>query len=118
MIVTLAACSRANELEEDLVPAPGPIPIRVRNENFLDMNVAVLSGGVTRRLGQVSGNGSGDFRINWSVANGTTVALVATAIGSNARWTSPGLSVRPGQMIEVRIGSVIRQSSAVVREAQ
>ena len=57
MIVTLAACSRANELEEDLVPAPGPIPIRVRNENFLDMNVAVLSGGVTRRLGQVSGNG-------------------------------------------------------------
>src|SRR5262245_44672497 len=101
MVLTLAACSRANELEGGLEPAPGPIPVNVRNENFLDVNVSVLSGGVTRRLGQVSGNGSADFKINWSVANGTSVALVANAIGSNERWTSPGLSVRPGQMIAV-----------------
>ncbi|HEY9229309.1 MAG TPA: hypothetical protein VIP11_21860 [Gemmatimonadaceae bacterium] len=116
-LLVAAACARnAQEMETDFDPLPGPIPIHVRNENFLDMNVAVVAGGVSRRLGQVSGNGSADFRINWSVANGQEVALVATPIGQNTRFTSERLSVRPGQSIDFQIRAVLRQSIAIVRE--
>src|SRR5207244_3439010 len=97
-------------------PRTEPIPIHVKNENFLDVNIAVVANGVSRRLGQVSGNGTGDFKINWSVANGQSVAVSATPIGGSSRYQSPGLNIRPGQMIEFRVGSVLRQSSAIVRE--
>lgn len=117
MVVVLASCSRANqELDTDIDPRPEPIPIHVKNENFLDMTVAVVAGGVARRLGQVTGNGSADFTIAWSVANGTTIALSAVPIGQNARFTSLGLSVAPGQMIDFRIAPVLRQSNAIVRD--
>lgn len=111
-----SACSRSNKVEMEEEPRPEPIPVVVKNENFLDVNVAVLSGGVSRRLGQVSGNGSAEFRLNWNVANGQSISLTATPIGQNARYTSPGFSISPGQMIVVRIASVLYQSTTVVRE--
>ena len=36
--------------------------MHVKNENFLDMNVAVVASGVSRRLGQVTGNSSARFQ--------------------------------------------------------
>jgi hypothetical protein len=113
-----AACSRQSpETGADFDPRPEPISIRVKNENFADANIAVVSGGVSRRLGQVSGNRTADFKINWSVANGQQVSVSATLIGQSTRpYTSPGLSLRPGQMIELHVAAVLRQSFAVVRE--
>ena len=73
------------------------------------MTVGVVVGGVVRRLGQVTGNGSANFTIAWSVANGTTISLTAIPIGQNARFTSTGLSVSPGQMIDFRIAPVLRR---------
>jgi hypothetical protein len=118
VLLFVAACSRnKGEMEEgEDIQRFEPIPIHVKNENFLDVNVAVVSSGVSRRLGMVSGNGSADFKINWSVANGQQVSLTATPIGGSQRYTSLALSVQPGQIIEFRVGSVLRQSTAVVRE--
>jgi len=119
LVVALAVtgCSRNNpETGAAFDPRPEPIAVHVKNENFLDMNIAIVTGGVSRRLGQVSGNGSADFKVNWNVANGQSVSISATPIGQSGRYTSPGLNLRPGQMIELRVGSVLRQSSAVVRE--
>jgi len=115
--VVLASCSRPNqEYDPELDPRPQPISVHVKNENFLDMTVAVVAGGVSRRLGQVTGNGTADFTIAWSVANGTTIALSAVPIGQNARFTSLGLSVSPGQMIDFQIAPVLRQSTVSVHE--
>ena len=118
VLLFVAACSRnAEQMEQDEADTRmDPIPIHVKNENFLDMNVAIVSSGVSRRLGLVTGNGSADFKVNWSVANGQQVSLSATPIGGSGRFTSLGLSLRPGQAIEFRVGSVLRQSTAVVRE--
>jgi len=117
MFVVLASCSHPNqEYDPAFDLRPEPIAVHVKNENFLDMTVGVVVSGVVRRLGQVTGNGSANFTIAWSVANGTTIALTAIPIGQNARFTSTGLSVSPGQMIEFRIASVLRQSDAIVRE--
>jgi len=64
----------------------------------------------------VTGNSSGDFKINWSTVNGQQIVLTATPIGGRGMFTSAGVSVGDGQMIELLIGSVLRQSAAVVRE--
>jgi hypothetical protein len=117
-LVALSGCARnkGDEQEADIEPAREPISVHVRNENFLDMTIAVIASGVSRRLGQVSGNGVGDFTINSNVANGQSISVTATPIGGSGRYTSPGLSVSGGQMIDLRVASTLRQSSVVVRE--
>ena len=111
----LAACSR-NKGTEDFYPRYDPIPVHVQNENFLDVNVFVVSSGVSRRLGQVSGNSAGDFKIAWSLVNGQSISLTATPIGGRGSAVSGSLNISPGQMIDFKIGSVLRQSTATVRE--
>src|SRR5437764_7974815 len=50
-VAALSACSHNNDPNAEPVPIPDPISLHVRNENFLDMNVAVVASGVSRRLG-------------------------------------------------------------------
>ena len=117
-LLLLGACTRNQSAEMDMEEEPEhePIHVHVRNENFLDVNVAVVAGGVARRLGQVSGNGVGDFTIAYSVANGQSIAVRAVPIGGNTSYTSQNLSVSSGQLIDVRLASILRQSSTVVRD--
>lgn len=113
--VLLAACSR-NKANDDFYPRADPIPVHVQNENFLDMNVFVVSSGVSRRLGLVTGNSAADFKIQWSIVNGQSISLTATPIGGRGSAGSGALNVSPGQMIDFKIGSVLRQSTATVRQ--
>jgi len=92
-----------------------PIPVRVRNENFLDVNVYANVGSVSRRLGTVTGNSVATFTIDWSGTIGQPIYMTAIPIGGGgARATTPGLSVGYGQMIFFTVGSVLRQSTASV----
>ena len=116
LVVVLSACARNKGHDDDFYPRMEPIPIHVRNENFLDMNVAVVSNGVSRRLGQVSGNSAGDFKVDWAVANGQGIILTATPIGGRGSASSGSLNVAPGQVVEFKIGSVLRQSTAMVHD--
>ena len=116
LIVVLAACARNKGHDDDFYPRIDPIPIHVRNENFLDMNVAVVSSGVSRRLGLVAGNSSADFKVDWAVANGQGIALTATPIGGRGVAGSGSLNVSPGQVVEFKIGSVLRQTTAMVHD--
>jgi hypothetical protein len=115
LFAALAGCSHQKvDTGEDY--RPDPIPLHVQNENFLDMNVFVLINGVSRRLGMVTGNGSGDFKISWNVAYGQSIVLRAIPIGGNGSVTSQALSVGEGQEIEFKIAATLRQSTAIVRE--
>ena len=117
VLILLAACSHNNQPELDDNPRPDPIPVHVRNENFLDMNVAFVPvGGASRRLGTVSGNSAQDFPIPWNAINGQGVYLTAIPIGGSGAARSQTLNVSPGQMIEFKIGSVLRQSVAIVHD--
>lgn len=93
-----------------------PITVHVKNENFLDMNVAVVVSGVSRRIGTVSGNASGDFHVAWNLLESQSFSLLATPIGGNGYYLSAPLNVASDQMIEMRIGSQLRQSTVVVHE--
>ena len=116
LLVVLAACSRNKKQSDDFYPRMEPIPVHVKNENFLDMNVAVVSNGVSRRLGLVSGNSSASFKVEWSVASAQGIILTATPIGGRGSAGSGSLIVAPGQVIDFRIGSVLRQSTASVHD--
>ena len=109
-------CSHNPSPDDDIPVVTRPIVVHVRNENFSDVNVAVVVSGVSRRLGTVSGNTAADFAISYNVANGQPIVLSATQIGGRGGTNTPGLSVGPGQVIEFKIGSVFRQSTASVHD--
>lgn len=115
LAVLSLACVHRNPNEE-AVPRAAPLTVHVKNENFLDMNVAVVVSGVTHRLGTVSGNGSSDFHISWNLVQSETFNMIASPIGANGTYVSVPLNVAQGQVIEMRIGSQLRQSSVAVRE--
>jgi len=116
-LLATAACARHAQTGPDIADArPEPIPVHVKNENFLDMNIAVVVSGVSRRLGNVVGNGAGDFTIDGQLAAGQTIYLTATPIGGRGQATSGGLSVAPGQAVSFTIGSTLRQSVATVHD--
>lgn len=116
-LLAFAACARnKGDVEDEAEPEHEPIRVHVRNENFLDMNIAVVASGVSRRLGQVAGNGVGDFTFAYNVVIGQSISVTATPIGGNGRYLSPSLSIASGQMIDLRIASTLRQSSTVIRE--
>jgi hypothetical protein len=118
VLLASAACARGSgaKSEETPEPRPDPIPVHVRNENFLDMNIAVVVSGQPRRLGTVAGNSTGNFTIAWSVANGQSIILTASPIGGRGSASSGQLNVGVGQVIDFKLASVLRQSVASVHE--
>lgn len=101
---------------DEAEPAFDPIPVHVTNQNFLDMNVFAVVGGVARRLGTVNGNSAADFVIPPSVSNGQSIVVTAVPIGGSGTASSGQLNVGSGQMIDFRIAPLLRQSTATVHE--
>jgi hypothetical protein len=107
------ACSRANEAAGEVAPARA-IGLRVRNDNFLDMDVYVVSDALATRLGTVTGNSSRNFVLDASLAT-QDLRIVATPIGGNGRASTGLVTVAPGQTIDFTIGSVLRNSTVTIR---
>ena len=108
------ACNRSNELAGDIAPS-NAVGVHVVNQNFLDVDVWAVSSGVPTRLGTVSGNSNKDFMLDPSMTATNDLRLVATPIGGNGRGSTGPLIVGPGQTIEFRVGSLLRNSSAFIR---
>lgn len=117
LAVISAACSHNPQPDID-DGSRDPIVVHVKNENFLDMNVFAVASGATRRLGTVTGNGSGEFNVPWSFGSASGLVLVAQPIGSRGSASSPSLSVSPGQVIEFKVGSTLRQTTATVHDPE
>jgi hypothetical protein len=111
--VSGAACSRTAQAAGDVVPATA-IGLTVTNQNFLDMDVYAVSDGLATRLGTVNGNNTRSFSLHSSLAT-RDLRIVATPIGGNGRASTGEVLVSPGQTIEFRIGSILRNSSVSVR---
>ena len=114
--VTLSAataCSHPNEAGGELAPATA-IGLQVKNQNFYDMDVYAVSQGLATRVGTVTGNSTRTFMLHPSMAS-QDVRIVATPIGGNGRASSGSVSVAEGQTIVFTIGSLLRNSSVVIR---
>lgn len=116
-LIASSACFLKGKPGEE-APHREPIVVRVKNENFLDVNVYANVGSMSRRLGMVSGNSTMNLSIDWT-ATSTGEPIVMTAIpigGGGQRATTGPLTVGYGQMIFFTVASVIRQSTASVGE--
>ena len=101
MVMALAAaCSRHPETEDDQP----------------QVKVFMVVNGVSRRLGTVTGNGAGDFTVDWGITIGQSIALQAVPIGGRGSANSGQLSLGLGQMIEFTVAPVLRQSTVTVHE--
>lgn len=116
LIASAVACSRGPPPDTGDEPSRDPIPVHVRNQNFLDMNVFVVVGGMSRRLGMVTGNSETDFTIPWSVAYAQSISLLAVPIGGSGRVNTGSLNVGEGEMIDLTIGAILSQSAVTVHE--
>jgi hypothetical protein len=108
-----SACAHTGQAAGDLAPATA-IGLSVTNQNFLDMDVYAVSDGLATRLGTVNGNNSRIFTLNPSLAV-RDLRIVATPIGGNGQASTGEVIVSPGQTIEFRIGSTLRNSSVSIR---
>lgn len=116
--VFLSACFHGAQPGESEEPVyrPDPIPLQVKNENYLDVNIFAVVNGLSRRLGTVNGNTTQKFNIPWNFANGQPISITATPIGGSGSASSGMLQVGMGQMIDFRVASLLRQSTASVHE--
>lgn len=117
LLVAATACfhSKSSEQDDEYYRRE-PIPVRVKNENFLDVNVYVVTDAQSRRLGTVTGNTQASFAVEWSIVANGSFSLIAVPIGGFGRGSSGSLNVGLGQAIEFRVAPVLRQSTAVVYE--
>jgi hypothetical protein len=108
------ACAHTGQASGDVAPTAA-IGLRVRNDNFLDMDVYGVSAGLATRLGTVTGNTTRNFVLDASMADGRDFSVVATPIGGNGRASTGTIAVSPGQTIDFKIGSTLRNSSVIIR---
>ena len=90
------------------------VGLAVTNQNFLDMDVYAVSDGLATRLGTVNGNNTRNFMLNASLAT-RDLRIVATPIGGNGRASTGEVLVSPGQTIDFKIGSTLRNSTVSIR---
>ena len=109
-----AGCAHAAQASGTVAPLTA-IGLRVRNDNFLDVDVYAISEGLATRLGTVTGNSRRNFVLDASMADGQDFRIVATPVGGNGRASTGTLAVSPGQLIDFTVGSTLRNSSVVIR---
>lgn len=116
-LVGAGACSHGQNDQDDPFPRRLTVPIHVVNENYLDMDIAAVIGGVSRRVGDVPGNSSRNFTLTLSAAFGEPIVMTARPIGGNGSFTSSSLNIGMGQSVELRIGTLLRQSMAILHDS-
>jgi predicted small lipoprotein YifL len=104
LVALLVATTACGTTRRGPVPEGERTTVEVRNQNFLDMNVFVLSGSQRIRLGTVTGLSTRTLTIPSSLVFGSaTVRFQMNPIGSNARPVSQEITVSQGGQIVLTI---------------
>src|SRR5579885_2933891 len=111
--LTTTACSHNYEAGGQLAPE-NAIMVQVHNQNFLDMDVYVVSEGLATRLGTVTGNSSRSFMIDPSMAV-SSFRVVATPIGGMGRASTGAINASVGETVDFTIGSTMRNSTVFIK---
>ena len=92
--------------------APRPVErttVTVQNQSWLDMTVYVLYSSARQRLGSVSGNSTGTFRIpETMVGLGRSLRFMADPVGSSNTAQSYEIFVHPGDNVRLTIPATVR----------
>jgi hypothetical protein len=116
-LVFVSGCFRSR-IGDQQDERPDPIQVRVKNDNFLDVNVFANVAGASRRLGMVTGNTTQVFLVDWLATGGQSLTINAVPIGGRGSASTGALNIGPGQMVDFRVAMVLNQSVVSVHEPQ
>jgi hypothetical protein len=112
--VPLGGCHGGSKSGQ-VAPATAGVTVEVRNQNFADMDVYVVSEGLATRLGTATGHSTTTFGLDGSFFPSSDLRIVATPIGGNGRASSGIVQISPGQTLEFTIAPLLRASSVLIR---
>jgi hypothetical protein len=112
MLAALASCSRHPPPDLPDPDSPeGDVAFVVENRRSDDVVVELLRDGQRQRLGMVTAQNRSVFTVRWRhVANSSRLVLAIHPIGSNSRYITETLLLRPGSQVELTVNQVLRQS--------
>lgn len=91
------------------------ITVEVDNGNYLDVVVYVLQGRSTARVGTVSGLTTTSLPVAGQLVALGRIRVMVDPIGSPGGYVTEEIPVNPGDVVVVRVGSELRQSSWFIR---
>jgi hypothetical protein len=103
LLALACAGGRSDDASPD--PAAGPATLEVENQNFLDMTVYVVDGGVRQRIGVAPGNATTSLTISERLIRGgaSPLRFLCDPIGSGGPPVSEEIVVVPGDVVELVI---------------
>jgi hypothetical protein len=119
-IVSLLAVGCRPSMPRIATPAdstadPRFIDVQIDNHNWSDVVIYVVHSGQRTRLGTAGTARSTELRFPASYVFADRVSLLATPIGSPARFESERFKVAPGQRVILTVESSIGHSSLMIR---
>ncbi len=93
-----------------------PVRVTVDNNNFLDVTVYAVAGGVSIRLGDVTGKSEESFTIDPRRASMIAgLQLMVDPLGSNRSYLSPLVYPGRGETVLLSVGANLDQSFVTLR---
>jgi hypothetical protein len=119
MVVVLAALASCSRPQPEDLPDPespeGDVAFVVENRRSDDVVVELIRDGQRQRLGMVTAQNRSAFTVHWrQVSNSSRLVLSVHPIGSNSRYITETLLLRPGSEVELTVNQVLRQSTVSV----
>jgi hypothetical protein len=114
-VLALGACAPAAEQSASPTPARRHTSLLVKNDNWNDVKVYIVSGSTRTRLGSVTAMSRGQFYIpDAYVLGASDVTIEADPVGSNDSYLSPPIQVFPGAQVALTVGNSLRLSNFAV----
>ncbi|HEV8124070.1 MAG TPA: hypothetical protein VGP80_07515 [Gemmatimonadales bacterium] len=101
--------------EEVVTPASAPVSVEVTNGFALPVEIFVVGGGTTHRLGTVHPGMGAHFVIPPSMIGGGTLELLATATSTRQVGRSAQLLLAPGSVVDFQVANPLFNSTATIR---
>lgn len=116
MILLLVACASSRGVQVGSQAVDRAVAVQVHNENTSDMDVYAMSGGQFVRLGTVTAMSSDTLSLPaTAVQRGSDLRLLADPIGGFGAYLSDPVLVSTGDVIVMRIGTDLAQSSVITQ---
>jgi hypothetical protein len=116
MLLAAGGCAYGNTTMHDAGMQDDRTFIRVMNNNWSDMTIYLVRGGMQRRLGTVTSQTSHTFVVpTHLISSANDVRLLADPIGSSRKFASPAIMLNAGQTAEWQLENSLALSSVWVR---
>lgn len=114
LAVAVTGCAGGGTMEEPRAPGAQEWVLEVQNHNWQDATVYAVNGSVRQRLGLVSTHQSRRFTLPEAAVRAGEVRLLVDLIGSSARYITPPIQVRRGDVIAFDVENHLPMSSYLV----